>query len=513
MHTPSNNACGLINAAQTLLQTGAPQTIALECGDARLSYEHLRQRVRRAAGAWQTLGLRRGQRVIVFAPDSIEWVVAYLGVIWAGGVAMGVNPHLGSAELASILAESEIRFLWCEAHSVAALTPLLADRVAAPGLVVQGSGPLDWATAQAQAAEIDADLQDAEAPALWIGTSGTTGASKGVIHAQRVARQPHAFAQGVLGLHAGDRLYASSKLFFAYALGNSLFAGLRLGATVILDRQWPDPERVLHMVARHRPTAVFCVPTLYSKMLQLGVAGQLAGQGVRHYVSAGETLPSPVRVAWRDATGLGIVGGYGTSETLCLMLFGASDDGLLTPTPGTEMRWALGPDAAAAQRIWLRAPSVASGYWQRPEAQADGFHDGWYRPGDMFLQREGGQLEFAGRNDDMLKISGRWVSTLWVEQALLAAAGDCVAQLACVGVPTEDGLTALALLAQAAPGQGDAAAQRIQAAMAELPRYRRPRWVHWVPGLPLTATGKLQRARLPDLHRAALNGCAAPISG
>jgi acyl-coenzyme A synthetase/AMP-(fatty) acid ligase len=160
--------------------------------------------------------------------------------------------------------------------------------------------------------------QDEQAPALWIGTSGTTGASKGVVHAQRVACQPHAFASGVLGLTASDRLYASSKLFFAYALGNSLLAGLRAGATVILDRQWPEPERVLAMVRTHRPTIVFCVPTLYSRMLQTGVAGQLAGQGVRHFVSAGESLPAAVRGAWREATGLGIVSGYGTSET-CLI--------------------------------------------------------------------------------------------------------------------------------------------------------------------------------------------------
>jgi acyl-coenzyme A synthetase/AMP-(fatty) acid ligase len=511
MHTATPSPSPLVNAALTLLEAGAPDAIALECDDERLSYAHLRQRVRRAAGAWQALGLQSGQRVIVLAPDSIEWVVAYLGVIWAGGVAMGVNPHLGSAELASILAESAIRFVWCEEASVAPLTPVLADMSTAPGLVVQGRGPLNWPKAQAQATEIDAFLHNAEAPALWIGTSGTTGAPKGVIHAQRVTQRPQAFAQGVLGLSASDRLYASSKLFFAYALGNSLLAGLRLGATVILDRQWPDPERVQQMVARHRPSAVFCVPTLYSKMLQAGVAPSLAAHGVRHWVSAGETLPATVRAAWRDATSCAIVGGYGTSETLCLMLWGASDDGLLTPTPGTDMRWDPGADAAAAQRIWLRAPSVAIGYWKRPEAQTDGFNDGWYRPGDLFLPRDGGRLAFAGRNDDMLKISGRWVSTLWVEQALLAATGDCVAQLACVGVPTEDGLTALAVLAQATPGQRDEAARRIHAAIDALPRYRRPRWVHWLAGLPLTATDKLQRARLAELHRAALHGSSGQI--
>ena len=460
--------------------------------------------MRLAAGAWRELGLQRGDRVMVIAPDSIDWVVAYLGVIWAGGVAIGVNPRLALNELAPILSESKVRFVWCEADNAAPLSQLLATLKPAPGLLVSGPDASAWATRMGHAQQVEPFMQDEEAPALWIGTSGTTGVSKGVVHAQRVALQPHSFASGILKLSAADRLYASSKLFFAYALGNSLFAGLRAGATVILDRRWPDPERVLQMVQQHRPTLVFCVPTLYSKMLQGGMARQLRDGGIRHFVSAGESLPPSVHKAWQRATGLAIVSGYGTSETLCLMLYSQDDHGLLQIAPQVHVRFAPDAEPTLPQRIWLSSSSVALGYWKRPQAQADGFSAGWYRPGDMFLRRGDGQLEFAGRTDDMLKISGRWVSTLWVEQALISSAGDSVAQLACVGVQTREGLTALSLLVMAAPGQQALAAQRIQAGLDALPNYRRPSWVHWVDALPLTATGKLQRARLAALHEAAL---------
>ena len=493
-----------MNAAQTLLEAGAAQAIALECGDERVSYADLRTRVRKSAGSWRALGLQPGERVVVLAPDSIDWVVAYLGIIWAGGVAIGVNPRLSAAELGPILQESDVRFVWHEADNQVALESLVATIDPAPVLVASGAPDSFWCRALAQADPIEPLLQDAQAPALWIGTSGTTGVSKGVIHAQRVALQPHAFATGVLGLGPTDRLYASSKLFFAYALGNSLLAGLRAGATVILDRQWPEAERVLAMVRQHHPTIVFCVPTLYSRMLQSGVAQQLGQQNIRQVVSAGEFLPASVRSAWREATGQQIVSGYGTSETLCLMLYSDSDQGWLLPTPGTQLRRDPGADPALPQRIWLRSSTVALGYWNRPQAQADGFQDGWYCPGDMFLLRDGGRLEYAGRNDDMLKISGRWVSTLWVEQALGQAGGPSLQQLACIGVSTDAGLTALALLAVAVPGQQAVAAQRIEAGIEALPPYRRPHWVHWVDALPLTATGKLQRARLLGLHRAAL---------
>lgn len=474
-----------MNAAERLLATGADGAIALECGDDRMSYAQLREQVRRAAGAWRARGVGAGDRVFVIAPDSIEWVVAYLGVIWAGGVAVGVNPRLPAAELAPILEDSAPRFVWCE------------EPVAWPRLVRNDA---HWHDAIARAGACDAMPRGDEDPALWIGTSGTTGTPKGAIHLQRTVAHAHSFGRGVLGLRAHDRLYASSKLFFAYALGNSLFAGLRSGATVILDREWPTPERVEEMVTRHRPTLLFSVPTLYQNMLRAGVAHRLAGRGIRHFVSAGEALPVPTRQGWRAATGLAPISGYGTTETLCLMLYGDDDSGLLQPTPLTEVDYA-DPDPALPQRVWFRHATVAVGYWNRPEAQRDGFRQGgWFSPGDLFLRRDDGRLEYAGRSDDMLKIAGQWVSTLWVEQSLAGACADTLQQVAAVGVTNREGLAELAVLAVAAAGTRDEAARRIAAAIEAMPRHRRPRSVHWLDALPLTATGKLQRSRLRALH-------------
>jgi acyl-coenzyme A synthetase/AMP-(fatty) acid ligase len=501
-----------MNAAETLLEAGDDDAVAIECDDLTISYRQLRAAVARAGGAWQALGLRPGDRVIVFAPDSIDWIVAYLGVIWAGGVAIGVNSRLSMDDLAPIVTESTVSAVWCEPEHAAGIGEIThcvhdsARRVdVSPQIVVAGPSAVGgWHAMLAEAKEVEAMPRDAEDPALWIGTSGTTGIPKGVIHAQRVVLDANSFACGLLGLTAKDRLYASSKLFFAYALGNSLLAGLRSGATVILDREWPTAERVGEMVRKHRPSLLFSVPTLYHKMLQSGVAKALAEAGIRHFVSAGEALPPAVRQGWRDATGKQMISGYGTSETLCLMLYSDRDDGTMAPTPLTEVRFRDDLDADMPQRIRVRSRTVALGYWQRPEAQADGFSDRWYSPGDLFLRRDDGRLEYAGRNDDMLKIAGQWVSTLWVEQALAAACSNSVEQLASVGVTTNDGLTALAVLAVAAPGQTRSAARKMDEGIAGLPKHRRPRWVHWLDALPVTATGKLQRGQLRRLHEAAL---------
>lgn len=487
-----------INAAACLFEIGADKHTAIECGSQHVSYGDLRQAVACAAGAWQDMGLSPEERVVIFAPDSIAYVEAYLGVIWAGGATIAVNPRLGMPELASILSESAVTFVWTTAELAPQLLALIRTLPQRIKVVAHHGGDLDWRAVCAAALPVAPMLRAPDDVALWIGTSGTTGTPKGVMHTHSATAPAAAFAREILGAGPEDRLYATSKLFFAYALANCLFAGLRLGATVILDSEWPTAERVAQMVKQYRPSILFSVPTLYHKMLQADVAVPLHKSSIRHFISAGETLPSCVSSAWGNATGKTPISCYGTSETLSLMLYCDDDSDRLKQTPLTEFRFDdLPPDMP--QRVWVRHPALARGYWQRPAEQADGFRDGWFSPGDMFLRRDG-WLEFTGRSDDMLKIAGQWVSTQWVEQALRAACGDSVQELAAVGVKSTDGLTAIAAFLVAMPTQEETARQRVTEGIAALPGHKQPRWVHWMQTLPYTATGKLQRAALGALH-------------
>jgi len=490
-----------VNAAAYLLATGQTGATALECGAERLSYGELRAAVGRAAGAWRARGLLQGERVLVFAPDSIAWIVAYLGAIWAGAVAVGLNSRLFERELSIVLSESGARFIWCNESSRPVLQRLLANVADPPRLVIDA----EWSTELAAARAIPAVELPEDAPALWVYTSGTTGVPKAVMHAQRTVIGGADFARDILGLGARDRVFASSKLFFAYSLGNSLCAGLRLGAAIILDSEWPTAERVAEVVERHRPTALFSVPTLYLKMLQTGVAARLAAAGVRHFVSAGEALPAAVRREWREATGVAPVSGYGASETVVLVFYCDDDSALLKPSPRVEYRMRDSAEDTAPRRLWLRHPSVALGYWQRPEAERDSFADGWFSPGDLFRRNDDGTLAFCGRDDDMLKISGQWVSILDVEQTLLAAGAGSIEGLAAVGVDNVEGLASIVLFAVATPGRETQARERLDAGIAALPKLKRPRIVEWVRELPLTATGKLQRGKLKQQY---LDGAA-----
>jgi len=492
-----------MNAAETLLSAGADSQIALECGDRQLSYAELRSAVRRATGAWRQLGLLEDERVLIFAPDGIAWVVAYLGAIAAGGVAVGLNSRLFEKELSIILSESGARFICCEASSLPLLNGLCAQLEDPPRVLVMDGEESEVQRLLRLSPPMEPVPRQPEDMAFWIYTSGTTGRPKAVIHPQRVVDGCEAVAQQLLGLTASDRLYASSKMFFAYSLANSLLTGLRLGATVILDSEWPTAERVAVICEQHHPTVLFSVPTLYHKIVQGGLAQRLKAAGVRHFVSAGESLPISVRRELEAATGISPFSGYGTSETLALMLYSRDEQGILSPTPLTEVRnceTVSEQDEGMPRRLCFRHPSVALGYWQRPDAQTD-FHDGYFSPGDMFVPREGEVLawEYSGRTDDMLKISGQWVSTIAVDQALLTACGDSVQELGSVALKNAEGLTEIAVFVVPTEGRAEDAQARLAKGIAALPGFKRPRRIRFVDSLPRTATGKLQRNKLAGM--------------
>jgi acyl-coenzyme A synthetase/AMP-(fatty) acid ligase len=481
-----------VNAAAYLLETGARDKAAIESDDGSVTYGRLRDRVARAAAAWHALGLGVADRVLVLAPDSIEWVVAYLGAIWAGGVAVGLNSRLLERELSVIVGESGARFAWCSADSVELFERCVAVAGVGPELVSEArfEGLLGGQ------APVPALERDADDPAFWIYTSGTTGLPKAAIHAHRCVLAATDIAYGVLGAGPEDRFYSSSKLFFAYAHANSLCAGLRSGATVILDREWATPNRVAETVARHKPSAAFIVPTLYLKLLQSGLASRL--RGVRWFVAAGEKLPAAIRTAWLRETGRSILDGYGTSETNFLMLYDPDGSGILRPAPRVELSWRESAPGEPS-RVWIRHPSAALGYWERPEASAESFRPGCFSPGDLFVDRGDERVEIRGRQDDLLKIAGQWVSVVDVDAALMAGCGELVQELGTVPFNGPEGLNMIAVFAVAKEGLREQAGAALDAAIAALPRQRRPRETHWIDALPRTPTGKLQRNKLMDL--------------
>ena len=331
-------------------------------------------------------------------------------------------------------------------------------------------------------------------PAFWLYSSGTTGLPKAVVHAHRVVPAVARCGIEVFGIDASDRLFAPSRLFFAYPLANSLFTGLACGATVILQREWPTVDNVTATAARDRPTVFFGVPAFYRALLHEGKAGAIA-RGLRLAVSAGEAIAPALAEQWRIVTGVPIWDGYGTSETLALMLVGRPQSGaatVLRSAPGVAVASAIAE--AGLYHLTLRAPTVALGYRNREAEERASFGLSGFTPGDRFAPAADG-WHYAGRADTLVKVRGRWVSLPDVEAAIAVAAGPAVREVALIALADGDGLTTLAV-AYVSDGDAAAASAALQRALAPLPRYQRPTRCIAIDALPRTVTGKLLRREL-----------------
>jgi len=474
------------NAAAVLLDGAAAQRTALVCGHAMLSYGELRGRVARTAGFWRARDIQAGDRVAIKLPDGIDWVTAFLGAMWAGAVAVPVNPRVPAAEWQYILDEAGFSVILVDASDD---TP--------PPWQARTLQVADFRSGLEAAEAIEACPADARSPAFWCHSSGTSGKPKAVVHAHSFAQRIEQVSSQGLGIHADDRLFASSKLFFSYPQTNSLWAGLKLGTTVIVDPQWPTAASVAATVATQRPTVLFSVPSLYRNLLHDGFAPGIAQAGVRLCVSAGEALPPSLRDEWQRQTGLVIVNGYGASETLVLVMLDRGDAVGFTPSPGVTIQALDEVGPGQPSRLCIRAPTLALGYLDRPQAQAENFRDGAFCPADLFARNEAGGWRFAGREDSLVKIRGRWVNLVELEEQLTAKTPG-LTEGAAVLVPDSDGMDAVAFFFAASD---DAAVRSaLQARANALPAHQRPRWWYVVPTLPRGPTGKLLRRKLRELH-------------
>jgi acyl-coenzyme A synthetase/AMP-(fatty) acid ligase len=471
-----------MNLAAELLARGRDEATALVADGVPTTYAQLRRAVAQAAGAWRTMGVNPGERVVVALADDAAWVAAFLGAIFGGAVAVALNPRLAPGDRDALAAEGRYA-AW-----------LGEDGTPAPVVVAQAVSRSAWQIRVDASAAAAAATCSPEMPAFWLYSSGTTGLPKAVVHAHRVVPAVARCGIEVFGIDASDRLFAPSRLFFAYPLANSLFTGLACGATVILQREWPTVDNVTATAARDRPTVFFGVPAFCRALLHEGRAGAIA-RGLRVAVSAGEAMAPALAEQWRIATGVPTWDGYGTSETLALMLVGRPQFGaatVLRSAPGVTVASAIAE--AGLHHLTLRAPTVALGYRNREAEERVSFGPAGFTPGDRFAPAGDG-WHYAGRADTLVKVRGRWVSLPDVEAAIAVAAGPAVREIALIALADGDGLTTLAA-AYVSDGDELAASAALQRALAPLPPYQRPTRCVAFDALPRTVTGKLLRREL-----------------
>ena len=469
--------------------------VAVECGDVCLTYDEVRRNVNRVGSALKCRGVRPEERVLLLLHDTPEFVYAFFGAMKIGAVPVPVNTLWKPADYEYVVRDAR--------PSAIVVGPALADRFEARQPVTYVRKLLAEGDQ-----ELDPEPTHRDAPAFWLYSSGSTGAPKGCVHLHHdMPICARLFGQGVLGIRESDRTFSVAKLFFAYGLGNALYFPFSVGATTVLWPGAPTPQNVYAAIEKHHPTLFYSVPTGYGMMLAHPRTPDFDLSSVRLAVSAGEALPPALYERFKERFGVDIIDGIGSTEALHMFISNRPDairsgsSGLVVP--GYEAR-ILDEDRRVVPtgevgNLWISGDSVCAGYWNQHEKTKHTIEGAWLRTGDKYTQDADGYFWYAGRSDDMLKVGGLWVSPIEVENALVAH--PAVLECGVVGCEDHDALTkplAFVVLRDGSGGSPDLAKELQQFVRERLAEYKRPRWVEFLPELPKTATGKIQRFKLRE---------------
>jgi benzoate-CoA ligase len=495
------------------MREGREQKTAFECGDLRVSYGQLLERVNRLGSALTKLGIRPEERVALLLQDTPEFAYGFFASIKIGAVAVPMNTMLQPPEWEYVLNDSRARAIIVSETLFAQFNSIPRSKL--PHLqkvVVAGNAP-KGALSLRQLLEESSDKLEAHATskddaAFWLYSSGSTGFPKGCIHLHHdMVVCAESYAKAILGVTENDRLFSVAKLFFAYGLGNGLYFSLAVGATSILWPGSPSPPNVYSVIERHKPTLFFSVPSNYSSLLsyhrEQGPDFDLST--VRHAVSAGEALPAPVFQRFKERFGVEILDAIGSTEALHMFI--ANRPGAVRPgssgriLPGYEARIVDDDGQPVPEgeigNLLIKGDSVCAGYWNQHEKTKDTIQGHWLRTGDKYYCDGDGYYWYVGRSDDMMKVKGMWVSPVEVESVLLEH--PMVQEAAVIGWSDGNQLikpSAFIVLKSGQIGSPEVSESLRQHLTSRLAPHKCPQWLEFVPDLPKTATGKIQRYKL-----------------
>jgi acyl-coenzyme A synthetase/AMP-(fatty) acid ligase len=496
------------------LKVAGPDHPALLSAGETVTYGALAARVSQFAAGLRDAGVSANDRVGMLMLDTPDIVAVHLAAMAAGGIAVAMSSRASPEELEQILAIVRPAVLVIDGEFAGLASAAIAAASPQTRIIRREQELAAWKSAPA--APLVPLMRKPSDAAFWVMTSGTTGMPKAVEHHHRNVGMCAEYYEQVLGCTKDDRLFATSRFHFAYAIGN-MFAALRMGAGNILLERWATEQSVADTVAQLRPTVLLSVPAVYHRLLEAGLAATAPFRALRHYVSAGERMPPQIWTAWEKASAHPILDGLGCSECVYMIIGNAPQrrkpGSSGTAMPSVELRivdetGAPVNDADTPGRLEVRMPSVCEGYrstaaaHQPPERPDERFKpDGWFATGDEYLRDAEGFFHHRGRTGDILRVSGLWVSPSEIEDAL--AGIGTIAESAAVLGENDIGLAEIVLYVVPAPGaDGEAATSAARERLAQtLPRYKQPRRFETVTELPRTATGKIQRHKLRDRLR------------
>ncbi|MBV9349058.1 MAG: benzoate-CoA ligase family protein [Pseudolabrys sp.] len=474
------------------------------------TYGQLAERVARFSAALRGLGLRREERVLICLTDTIDWPTAFLACLKAGIIAVPVNTLLAENDYAYMLADSRAKCLIVSDVLYPRFEKLIPNAKDLEHVIVSGDnahGRLSFEDlVQKNPAQPFTAPTTRDDMAFWLYTSGSTGAPKGAVHVHGSLKlTADLYGTPVAGLKENDVVYSVAKLFFAYGLGNAMTFPMSVGATTVLNPERPTPDGVAALLKKYPVTVFWGVPTFYAAFINSPNAPQKSEVKIRRALSAGEALPEQIAKQFKDRYGVEICDGLGTTEMLHIYLtnvpgatkYGTTGKAVL----GYEIKL-IGEDGQPVKKgemgeMYARGPTSAIMYWNNREKSRSTFQGEWTRSGDKYYEDEDGYYVCCGRADDMLKVSGLYVSPFEVEAALCSHPD--VLEAAVVGWNDEQKLVkpkAFVVLKEQGKANDTLVKSLQDHVKAKLAPFKYPRWIEFRKDLPKTATGKIQRFML-----------------
>ena len=473
------------------------------------TYEQLYRLTNQAGNAMLALGVQPEDRVLLLLRDSPEFVACFLAAMKIGAVPVALNTFAHPHDYEFYLRHSRARLLVAEDEFLPPLKSFLWRYCLRAVISVRGQGPAPAHEFQEIVAAHSPELQPApthkDQPSHWVYTSGSTGESKAAVHLHRntmFAMEP--YVRHVNQMTPDDITFSVARLFFSYGLANSMLMPLWVGGGVVLLPDRPEPDHVLDIIERYKPTLFFSVPTAYGRMLRENLDLKKLSS-LRLCASAGEALPAPIYDEWLRKTGLQIMDGVGSTEVGYIFLSNRPGDvfpgssGKILPGYKARLVDPLGNDVEGEGfgELWISSPSTASFYWRNHPASKKTFLGEWLRTGDQYLRDGNETYVYQGRSDDLFKSGGIWVSPIQVESTLLEH--PAIAEASVVAERDSAGLEkpiAYVVLRTGFEAGATMDQQLRQFTRDRLAVYKCPKTFHFVSDLPKTATGKIQRFKL-----------------
>jgi benzoate-CoA ligase family protein len=495
------------------LTEGRATRVAIRSVGEDVSYASLADRVARCGNALLRLGIAPKSRLLMVVRDCPEFFYVFWGAIKAGIIPVPLNTALRVDDYKFMIEDSGCAAIVYSMEFAEGVETAVANahhRLRHVLSIEPGDGTSILTEIGRSPGPLRAAIATADDDCFWLYSSGSTDRPKGAIHCHRdMILTSHLYGVNILKMSPGDICFSAAKLFFAYGLGNSMTFPLWVGATTVLLSDRPTPQSTFAIIERFRPTLYFGGPTLYAAQVQALSTSKPDLSSIRLCVSAGEALPAHISKKWRDLTGTLILDGIGSTEALHIFISNRLNDLKF----GTSGRLVPGYDAKIVDdkgqlvrqgkdgQLNIRGESIARHYWNNSKRVRSTDSHGWMNTGDTFTQDSDGYYVYRGRSDDMLKVGGTWCSPFEIEAVLTEHPG--VSEAAVVGRADADGLIkpeAWIVMNEQRADPAKIEPELVQYCKAKLAPYQYPRWFHFIPELPKTATGKIQRFKLR--HRA-----------